>query len=153
MKTKAWLILVIWLAICQLPSILGVQFVYTNMVWYNTLLHPHWTPPGVVFGMVWAALYVLLGISAFLAFREKLYRNAMMLFVGQLALNACWTPLFFGAHSLTGGLILIVAMLAEFIFLLRAFGKINTASAWLLVPYGVWLLFATYLTAATWWLN
>ncbi len=144
---------IVWVAIAQLPGILGVQFVYPNMTWYNSLIQPRFTPPDAVFGIVWAVLYVLLGTGAFWAFREKLHSRAMMLFIGQLALNACWTPIFFGAHSLTGGLILIVAMLVEFIFLLRAFGKINTASAWLLTPYGAWLAFATYLTAATWWLN
>ncbi len=144
---------IVWVTVTQLPGILGVQFVYPNMTWYNTLIHPRFTPPDAVFGIVWAVLYVLLGTGAFLAFREQLHGRAMMLFIGQLALNACWTPVFFGAHSLTGGLILIVAMFVEFIFLLCAFWKINTASAWLLMPYGAWLLFATYLTAGTWAMN
>lgn len=145
--------LVVWLAIAQLPGLLGMQYVYTNMNWYRTLARPVLTPPDAVFGLMWAALYILLGISAFLTFREKLHGRAMMLFVGQLALNACWTPIFFGAHSLTGGLILIVAMLVELLFMVRAVRPINATAAWLLLPYGLWLLFATYLTAAMWWMN
>ena len=153
MKMTNLIQLIVWLAIAQLPGLLGMQYVFDNMTWYRTLIHPAFSPPEAVFGIVWGVLYVMLGISAFLAFREKLHGHALMLFVGQLALNACWTPVFFGAHSLTGGLILIVAMLVEYVFLFRAFWQIHPISAWLLVPYGVWLTFATYLTAATWWLN
>lgn len=145
--------LVVWLLICQLPGILGMQYVFSNMTWYRTLTHPVFSPPEAVFGIVWSVLYITLGISAFLAFREHLHGKAMMLFVLQLALNACWTPVFFGAHSLFGALVLIVAMLIALVFLFMACYAINRASAWLLVPYGLWLTFATYLTAATWWMN
>ncbi len=130
-----------------------MQYVFGNMTWYRTLNHPPLTPPEFLFGIVWGILYILLGASAFLTFREKIHGHAMMLFVGQLALNACWTPVFFGAHSLFGGLLLIVAMLVELGFLFRAFWQINRTAAWLLVPYGLWLTFATYLTAGTWWMN
>ena len=145
--------LIVWLIICQLPSLLGVSFVYSNMGWYKELIHPALTPPEALFGIVWGILYLLLGISAFGVFREKLHGKAMMLFVGQLALNACWTPVFFGAHSLAGGVLLLAAMLGELVFLGISFWKINRASAALLIPYGLWLVFAMYLTAATWWLN
>ena len=126
------------------------------MAWYHTLAHPPLVPPDAVFGMMWGILYILLGISAVLVFHRGVDESrqfAAWLLGVQLLLNACWTPVFFGAHSLTGGLILIVAMFVEFIFLLCAFWKINTASAWLLMPYGAWLLFATYLTAGTWAMN
>ncbi len=144
---------VVWLVICQLPGLFGIPYVFNNMAWYRTLAHPPLTPPDFLFSLVWGALYILLGTSAFLTFREKIHGHAMMLFVGQLALNACWTPVFFGAHSLTGGLILIVAMLTELGFLFRAFWQINRTAAWLLAPYGLWLAFATYLTAGTWGMN
>ncbi len=153
MKMTNLIQLIVWLAIAQLPGLLGMQYVFDNMTWYRTLIHPAFSPPEAVFGIVWGVLYVMLGISAFLAFREKLHGHALMLFVGQLALNACWTPVFFGAHSLTGGLILIVAMLVELLFMVRAVRPINATAAWLLLPYGLWLLFATYLTAAMWWMN
>lgn len=145
--------LVVWLAICQLPGIVGVSYVFNNMTWYRSLMHPTFSPPEAVFGVMWSVLYILLGISAFLTFRDKIHGRAMMLFVLQLALNACWTPVFFGAHSLFGALVLIVAMLIALVFLFRALWPISRVAAWLLVPYGLWLAFATYLTAATWWMN
>ena len=153
MNTKDLVKLMIWLVICQLPGLMGMSFVYGNMAWYKTLVHPSLTPPEALFGIVWGVLYLLFGISAFLVFRDKLHGKAMMLLVGQLALNACWTPVFFGAHSLVGGLLLLAAMLGELVFLGIAFTKINRIAAGLLIPYGVWLVFATYLTAMTWWLN
>lgn len=153
MQAISFIKLMVWLLICQLPGLLGVQYVYSNMAWFRTLTHPTFSPPEAAFGIVWGFLYITLGVSAFLAFREHLHGRAMMLFVLQLALNACWTPVFFGAHSLLGALLLIIAMLIALVFLFAACWKISHASAWLLVPYGLWLAFATYLTAATWWMN
>ena len=153
MKTKNLLQLLGWLVICQVPGILGMQYVFTNMTWYRSLVHPAFTPPDALFGLVWSVLYLMLGTSAFLTFNDKLHARALLLFVLQLVLNACWTPVFFGAHSLFGALILIIAMFISLIFLIKACHQINRIAAWLLVPYGLWLLFATYLTAANWWLN
>ena len=153
MNTTTLIKLLVWLGLCQLPGILGVQYVYSNMAWYHTLIHPALTPPESLFGIVWGILYLMLGTSAFLAFKDKLHAQALLLFVLQLALNACWTPVFFGAHSLFGALILMIAMFIALVFLCKACYPINRAAAWLLVPYGLWLLFATYLTAATWWQN
>ena len=153
MKTKNLIQLIAWLIICQLPGIFGIQYVFSNMVWYRTLIHPTFTPPEAWFGMAWSVLYLMLGISAFFAFREKWHPRALLLFLLQLALNACWTPVFFGAHSFLGALLLIVGMLIALAPLLAVFFKINRISAWLLVPYGLWLCFATYLTVANWWLN
>ena len=152
-NTSLLIKLFLWLVICQIPSLLGAPFVYANMNWYNQLVKPTFTPPDALFGMVWAALYVLLGLSAFLAFREKFHARTLALFAGQLALNICWTPIFFGAHSLPGAMLLLLAMLGEMVGLLRAFWKTNRAAGWLLVPYTGWLVFATYLSIGMWWLN
>jgi len=127
--------------------------VFSNMDWYRGLLKPPFMPPESVFGIVWGVLYVMLGLSAFLAFREKFHARPLALFTAQLALNVCWTPIFFGAHSLTGALLLLMAMLGEMTGLLRAFWKMDRRAAWLLVPYSAWLVFATYLTVGVWWLN
>ena len=142
-----------WLVIGQVPGIIGMPYVFNNMTWYRTLVHPPFTPPEALFGIAWSVLYLMLGFSAFLTFKDKLHGYALMLFILQLALNACWTPVFFGAHCLLGGLLLIVAMFIALVFLFKACIQINRTAAWLLVPYGLWLCFATYLTAANWWLN
>ena len=152
-KTPALFKLLLWLLICQIPGFLGAHVVYTNMGWYNLLSKPPFMPPNGIFGMVWGILYILLGVSAFLAFREKLNGKTLALFAGQLALNICWTPLFFGAQNLLGALLLLLAMLGELTYLFRAFWKINRTAAYLLLPYCGWLIFALYLTTGVWWLN
>ena len=123
------------------------------MAWYHQLSHPLLTPPDSVFGFVWGLLYALMGISAFLAFRTQLHAKACAWLLVQLVLNACWTPLFFGAHSLAGSLLLLVLMIGAMAVLLPLFWRLNKASAVLLLPYTGWLLFATYLTAGHWWMN
>lgn len=153
-KNKSLLIkLFLWLVVCQIPSLLGAPFVYANMDWYDQLIKPTLTPPDALFGMVWAVLYVLLGLSAFFAFREKFHARPLALFAGQLALNICWTPIFFGAHSLLGALLLMLAMLGEMVGLLRAFWKASPLAGYLLLPYTMWMVFALYLTTGFWWLN
>jgi translocator protein len=117
--------------------------------WFNALSKPEIVPPGWVFGVVWTALYVMMGIAVSMILHARGANGrgkALALFGGQLALNLMWTPLFFAAHKVTGSLILIVVILAAAIATTFAFASIRKAAAWLLVPYMVWLSFATILT-------
>ena len=126
------------------------------MTWYHTLNKPPFVPPDMIFGMVWTVLYLLLGISAVLMFRKGVrneLRPAMWLLGIQLALNACWTPVFFGLHHFAGALTIVVLMLLEGFFMHRAFAKHSKMAAMLLWPYWAWLGFATYLTAGFMMLN
>lgn len=152
-QTTILIKLLLWLLVCQLPGLLSAPFVYGNMEWYRQLAHPLLTPPDALFGIVWGLLYALMGISAFLAFRTKIHAKACALLIVQLLLNGCWTPLFFGAHSLAGGFLLLLLMIGMMGALLPAFWRINKTSAVLLLPYSIWLLFAAYLTAGHWWMN
>ncbi len=120
------------------------------MTWYSTLIKPPFVPPDMIFGMVWVVLYLLLGVAAVLVFHRGITRElrpAVWLLSIQLALNACWTPLFFGMHHFAGALTVIVLMLLEGMFLHHCFAKHNKIAARLLWPYWLWLGFATYLTA------
>jgi tryptophan-rich sensory protein len=126
------------------------------MAWYQTLTKPMLTPPDMLFGLAWSILYVLLGISAAIAFRKGWNRNTrpvIGLLLVQLALNALWTPVFFGMHSFMGSTVLIILMLGEGVYLHREIKRLDKMAAWLLVPYWVWLCFAMYLTIAFWGLN
>lgn len=104
---------------------------------------------------VWELLYLLLGVSAFLALQHKHKHTtrAAALLLMQLVLNAMWTPVFFGLHHLPGACIVVVLMLVEGFFLHRAFKEQEKLAAWLLWPYWLWLCFAAYLTAGNWLLN
>ena len=148
--------LVGWLALCQLPALVGMIYVQPNMAWYHSLVKPPLAPPDWLFGVVWGVLYVVLGVAAAIAFCggvQKSARVAFWLFLVQLALNALWTPVYFGWHCFAGAALIIVLMLFEGIYLHRAFRRQSAVAAALLWPYWGWLVFATYLTIANWRLN
>lgn len=151
MKTPMNLIRVVcWLGVCQLPMLASVPFVNPNMGWYRTLAKPPLVPPDMIFGMVWTVLYLLLGIAAARVFykglTEEKYFAAWLLGI-QLGLNALWTPVFFGMHNIPLALAVVVLMLAEGFFMHKAFAKQSKMAAFLLWPYWLWLMFATYLTS------
>ena len=144
-----------WLIICQLPGLAGAGTVQPNLEWYHTLRLPPFIPPDAVFGITWGLLYLLLGISAFLAFRSGLQtaRKPLILFIVQLALNAWWTPVFFGSHNPKAAFIILLLMLAEGFWLVRTLWNKNRTASLLLLPYVLWLIYAGYLNAGVWLLN
>lgn len=157
MKTvKQILILLFWLAICQLPSLTSSSVVQQNLDWYHALNRPLLTPPDAIFGLAWAVLYLLLGTAAFLVFKNLSGKNAqkaLFPFWTQLLLNACWTPLFFGLHLTGTALLLLAAMLIQGIWLAYAFWCASRSAGILLLPYGLWLAYAAYLNMGFWLLN
>lgn len=125
--------------------------------WYAAIEKPFFTPPGWVFGPVWTILYVLMGVAAFLVWRRGLavraVRVALGWFLGQLVLNALWSPVFFGWHRIGLALIVIVLLWAAIVVTLYRFLRVSRVAALLLVPYLLWVSFATVLNTAIWWLN
>lgn len=116
--------------------------------WFDALDLPAITPPGWVFGVVWTSIYVMLGLSLaqiLTAFDARGRGFALILFYVQLGANFAWTPIFFGAQLVTLALYLIVFILMVTIATTFAFARISKAAAWLLVPYMVWLSFASIL--------
>ena len=123
---------------------------------YQQLARPGWAPPPWLFGPVWSVLYLLMGIAAWLVWRERGFRGArvaLSLFVVQLAANALWTWLFFawrrGALAF-GEILLLWVLIAATIF---AFWRVRRLAGALLVPYLLWVSFATALTWAVWRMN
>lgn len=125
--------------------------------WYATLTEPPGTPPNWIFGPVWTTLYALIGISfAFIWHDHPRSLGKTLLtffFVVQLVLNLLWTPVFFGAHLLGPALVVIVAMLIFILLTIREFAKHSKLAAYLLVPYLLWVSYATYLNAGYAFLN
>ena len=121
--------------------------------WYPSLRMPPGTPPNWVFPPAWTVLYVLMGIAAWLAWRVPVHRRALRLWGWQLALNAAWTPAFFGLRSPALGLTVILPLLAAILLTMRAFARLRPLAAWLLLPYLAWTSYATYLNLGFWWLN
>ena len=146
------LLLVLSLGICYAAAAIGSFFTSLSVgSWYVTLVKPPIAPPGGVIGAVWTVLFLLMGISLFLVLEEDrgrpVVRRAIGLFAVQLALNVLWSVLFFGLRSpalaLIGILVLWVAIAAT----LLQFLKVSRPAAYLLVPYLLWVSFATMLNA------
>jgi benzodiazapine receptor len=156
MKFKQTLQLIICIVVCQLAGLLGSVFTISAIpTWYAALHKPLLNPPAWLFGPVWGALYLLMGISLWLVWQSgsKEKMRAFWLFGAQLVLNAVWSPLFFGAQSIGGALAVIILLWAAIVLTILLFRKISQAAAWLLVPYIVWVSFAIYLNVAIWALN
>jgi translocator protein len=144
--------------ICQSAGILGSLFSIPGVRdWYDTLKKPSFTPPGWLFGPVWAVLYTLMGISAYILWRKGLNNRdiqvALIVFLVQLVLNALWPMLFFGLHSPLAGFIEIIALWASVVLCIIFFARISPLAALLLVPYLLWVSFATILNGGFFVLN
>jgi tryptophan-rich sensory protein/uncharacterized protein YbjT (DUF2867 family) len=151
---RRYLALVGWLLVCFAAASLGGVFMPRE--WYAALKKPAWNPPGWIFGPVWTALYTMMAAAAWLVWQRGGFvsqRRPLTLFLAQLALNAAWTPLFFGLHlpglAFAEILLLWLAIAAT----LTSFRGVSRAASWLLAPYLAWVSFATALNFALWRLN
>lgn len=124
--------------------------------WYQSLVLPVFQPPPALFGIAWAILYVLLGLSYALVWGTRHVgprRLALGLFTLGLMVNLTWSPLFFRLHMISAALGVVVVMLLLAIATIWAFFKVNRLAGWLMLPYGLWLCFATLLNASIMMLN
>ncbi|MBR1216182.1 tryptophan-rich sensory protein [Bradyrhizobium sp. JYMT SZCCT0180] len=145
MRLKSVVRLALSMAVC-----LGVGIVESFVTrpeiptWYAGLVKPSWTPPPLVFPIAWTALYILMAVSFWRLWehepRSAPRSSAMSWFLFQLALNAAWSPIFFGWHGTKTALGIIVA-------LLFAIGITIRFAAYLLVPYLAWVAYATTINA------
>lgn len=148
------LALVGFVGLCLLVGAAGGSIVAgLPRAWYLSLDRPPGTPPNWVFGSVWTALYAVIGVAGWQAWRRALTPRPLRLWGWQLAVNACWTPAFFALHSPPLALAVSLVLLVLIALTMRAFFRLRRLAAWLLAPYLAWTSYATYLTAGFWWLN
>lgn len=121
--------------------------------WYGTLNKPSWNPPAWLFGPVWTALYTLMAVAAWLVWKKVGCSRPLAIYAIQLALNAAWTPLFFGFHQIGMALVVIVCLWMAILATLLSFWKVRTAAGLMFVPYLIWVSFATVLNFTLWSLN
>lgn len=155
-RSRQWLGLAGWLALAFATAAIGAVASVSAREFYAELVRPAWAPPGWLFGPVWTALYALMGVSAWLVWRERGFagaRMALALFMVQLAANALWSWLFFawrlGGPAFAEVLLLWCLIVATAV----AFRRIRPLAAVLLLPYLAWVAFAAALTFAVWRLN
>ena len=148
--------LILWIAACFLTAAVGAAASVQAGSFYAELIRPDWAPPAAVFGPVWTMLYVLMGISAWLVWNKRgsrYVRMALSFFVLQLILNALWSWLFFGWHQGALAFLDIIALWLLIAATLVLFRRIRPLAGLLLVPYLVWVTFASVLNYWIWRLN
>jgi tryptophan-rich sensory protein len=135
----------------------GIGAIFTTAAiptWYATLSKPALNPPNWVFGPVWTTLFVLMGIAAFLIWKRGIdkekVREALKIFLGQLSLNVLWSFIFFGLHNPGIAFLEIIFLWLAILATILSFHKISRAAAYLLIPYILWVSFASYLNFAIW---
>jgi len=153
---KIWK-LFITISIVFLASALGGLFTANSVsTWYQELAKPFFNPPNWIFGPVWTLLYFLMGISLYLIWISKSNSNkktALIFFAIQLFLNVLWSFLFFGLQNPFLAFVEIILLWLAIFATIFYFYKINKMSAYLLVPYILWVSFASVLNLSIFLLN
>ena len=157
-KATNFFILAGSLAACFLAG--GIGSIFTSAAiptWYASLTKPAFTPPNGVFGPVWSTLYLLMGISLFLVWRMGSsipgVSIALAFFWSQLLLNTLWSISFFGLRSPLLGLLNIALLWGLILITLILFLRVNRPAGLLLLPYLLWVSYASALNLAIWKLN
>lgn len=135
----------------------GVATARSVRTWYPSLAKPTFNPPDWIFGPVWTALYVTMGVAAYLVWRQGLdsarARQALAAFAVQLVLNGAWSILFFGLRSPGMAMAEIVVLWVAISVTCWLFWRVVPAAGALLLPYLGWVTFAAVLNVSIWSLN
>lgn len=146
-----WIAFAIFLAACAAAGMTGGLFPPGQ--WYRGLTKPSWTPPNWLFPVAWSVLYLCMaGAGARIAMAEG-NGIAMAFWSLQIALNALWTPVFFGLRRIKLGLYVLVALWLSVAGSIAAFAQVDSFAALLFVPYILWVTIAGALNASVWRLN
>ncbi|MGM0371956.1 MAG: TspO/MBR family protein [Halobacteriota archaeon] len=126
--------------------------------WYSSLVRPAIAPPNWVFGPVWTALFALMGVAVWLVWRQAPTdpdgaKLAIGVFVVHFIFNLGWSAVFFGQQALGAGLLVILALWVLIVTTIMVFDRVDRRAALLLVPYLLWVSFATFLNYQFWVLN
>jgi tryptophan-rich sensory protein len=145
-----WSTLAVLLAACGSAAATGALFKPGS--WYKGLTKPAWTPPDWLFPVAWTALYIAIAVAAwrFAATGHGLVPLGLALWAWQLALNALWSPVFFGLRRLRTGMVVMSLLWLVIAAGILVFARVDAVSAWLLVPYWLWISYAAALNLVIW---
>jgi benzodiazapine receptor len=154
----AWGGLVLWLGITFVAAAIGALASRNADSFYGELVQPEWAPPASLFGPVWSVLYLLMGIAAWLVWRERRFLQAdvtlaLGFFVAQLVLNSLWSWLFFAWHDGALAFADIGVLWVLIVVTLVLFWRVRRLAGVLLLPYLIWVSFAAALNFSTWRMN
>ena len=142
--------LIAFCAVCILAASMGA--IFRPGEWYEQLSKPAWRPPNWLFAPAWTFLYFTIAISGWLVWHSEGFNAGLplTLYAVQLALNAAWTPIFFGLHRIGAALVEILTLWLAIAATTAAFAQVHVVAAWLLVPYLAWVTFAVGLNFSIW---
>ena len=154
---QSWLSLIPFLLLCFGAAAIGAGATRASVrTWYPTLHRPAWTPADWVFAPAWTTLYFMMALSAWLVWRDSPWstaRPALLLFIIQLGLNSLWSIVFFGLRRPGLAFAEILLLFTMIIATATAFLPLSFLAAWLLIPYAIWVAFASYLNFRIWQMN
>ena len=154
---KTWKTYALWIALAEAVGALGGWLIRDGTKYYSaSVLKPPLSPPAVVFPVVWAMLYALMGIGAariWLSDASRYRTRGLALFAAQLAFNFFWSLIFFNARAYGLAFAWLAALLALVLMMTVTFDKVDRFAARLQIPYVLWTAFAGYLTLGVWALN
>ena len=156
MDKKSTLSLILSIGICLAAGAIGSIFTTPNIAsWYQFLNKPSWNPPSSWFGPVWTLLFILMGVSVYYIrqSKSKLKKSALWFFYVHLLANILWSVLFFGLQQPGLALAEIVFLWFFILIIIVKFWPINKLAASLLIPYLLWVSFASFLNFTIWKLN
>ena len=144
---RTWVTLAAFIiVVCVIGGIVGISS--APGPWYEALTKAPWNPPNWVFAPAWLTLYVLIGIAGARTFSRNPASGTMILWILQMILNWAWSPTWFTLHLLWPAFILIMVILALIIAFIVKTWNTDRVSAWLFVPYALWVAFASTLNLA-----
>lgn len=156
-SAKQAAVLIVLLALCLGTGALGAALTARSVRdWYPTLAKPGWTPPDWVFGPVWTTLYLMMALAAWLVWRRAEWttsRTALAMFTAQLVLNLAWSGLFFALRNPASALADILLLWCAIVATIWSFQRISAPAAGLLIPYLLWVTYASALNGAIWSMN
>jgi translocator protein len=148
--------LTIVLVVCFVVAFLGSFATTPNLPWHAALTKPPLNPPNWLFGPAWTVLFTLMAFAAWRIWKLDVspeQATALWLFTAQLVVNAAWSWAFFGLRSPAFGIVVILPFLLLVVLTTIAFWRLDAVSGWMMLPYPIWVSFATYLNVGIWWLN
>ena len=156
MKKSVW-VYAGWIALTEAVGGLAGFLIRDGVDLYRTTItKPPLSPPAIVFPIVWAILYALMGIGAakiYLSAPSKQRSGSLQLYFIQLAVNFLWSIIFFNLQAFGGALIWLIALWGLILWMILSFRQVSPLAAKLQIPYLLWVTFAGYLNAGVWLLN
>lgn len=151
---RSFIGLIVSIVICFSAAFAGSRFMPGE--WYASLVKPSWNPPNTIFAPVWTTLYLMMAFSAWIVWKSFPFaqvKSALIIFVIQLILNALWTYLFFGMKNPGLAFVEIIILWGFILLTTVLFMRLNTLAGLLLIPYFLWVSFASFLNYTIWRLN